>query len=226
MVEAVTLSVVDGAVGEQRPVTPFARVEQRVGAGDVQEGLLLPGKARFRQVLCRRAAAHGDIGIVTIQAGGQLGVAVEDRLAHLGRELGLGEQLADRRAHLGEVAAVVQHVDLLGDALLEVVGVDESAIRRRRGRETARHSDALGAHPLDHLAQRGVLPPDHRRVVGVECLEPPDQIAVGHVHPSRVGDHLESQYPVGSLDKRERLRFVWWSTDAYRTTERGSRPVR
>ena len=58
VVEALDLAVADGPVGEQRGVAAAAGVQQFPLARDVQEGLLLPGEARVRQVLGRRAAAH------------------------------------------------------------------------------------------------------------------------------------------------------------------------
>ena len=62
MIEAIVVAIDDGAIGEHRREAAAARLEQLVRAADVEEALMLAGKARRRQILGRGRAAdgHGD----------------------------------------------------------------------------------------------------------------------------------------------------------------------
>ena len=58
--EALVHAVGDGAVVVERGEHVADRVEHVVGAADVEEGLLLAGEGRFRQVFGRGRGAHGE----------------------------------------------------------------------------------------------------------------------------------------------------------------------
>ena len=60
MVEAVVDAIDDGAVGEDRGEAAPAGFDQFGLAADVEIALVLTGKARRRQILGGRRAAHGD----------------------------------------------------------------------------------------------------------------------------------------------------------------------
>ena len=59
VVDTQLLSVRDRAVGEQRRPAPADVLQQRIPAGDVQVGVLLPRERCCRQILGSRAGTHG-----------------------------------------------------------------------------------------------------------------------------------------------------------------------
>ena len=60
MVEAVIDPVPDGSVREQACEAPAYGIENLPLAGDVEIALVLPGKARGREILGRRGTPYGN----------------------------------------------------------------------------------------------------------------------------------------------------------------------
>jgi hypothetical protein len=173
-------AVGDGAVVVERGEDELDGVQHVVDAADVEEGLLLAGEGRVRQVLGRRAGAHGeaDLGsVVTVAAlvlADEAVVRLADVALEVGREGLLLDLPADVRAHLRELAGVVdvevgqQRVDAVGEPVLG----EEAAVRVGRGREPVGHGDAGGGQVLHHLPQRGVLAAHDLDVGEAEVGEP------------------------------------------------------
>ena len=80
VIEAESLAIRDGSVGEERGETGMARHEERRLAPHVQEAVLLTREARFRQVLGRGAAADGDRDVRDAHFLTQLAVRAPNRL--------------------------------------------------------------------------------------------------------------------------------------------------
>ena len=113
-----------------------------VGAAHVEEGFLLAGERRFRQVFCggRRAHGDGDIGPAVAHAL----VACDDFLLQARGEGRGQDPAADARAGLGEARDVVdvERGELLLDAVREPFVRQEVAVGVGRGGEAVRHRDA------------------------------------------------------------------------------------
>ena len=108
VVEAAVHAVGDGPVGEQRRQALVVGAQHFLLAADVEEGLLLPGKAGRRQVLGRGAGAHGRVRLGSILAA-QLRVGIDDLPGQVVRQRDGQEGLAEAPAALrqgGEVARV------------------------------------------------------------------------------------------------------------------------
>src|SRR5262249_32936005 len=63
VVEALSLAIANGPIGEEQSKAPAAGARQRLAA-TIEECLLLPGKARIRQILRRSARAHRHVGFI------------------------------------------------------------------------------------------------------------------------------------------------------------------
>ncbi|KAG0774949.1 hypothetical protein G6F22_013672 [Rhizopus arrhizus] len=74
MLEAVVHAIGDGAVVVQRGEHFLDLVHDIVGAGDVEEGFLLAGEGRIRQILGGGRRAHGHGHVAAAVVGAQLGV--------------------------------------------------------------------------------------------------------------------------------------------------------
>ena len=173
VIESVVDAIDDAAVGEQRGEALTAGLEQVVGAGDVEVGLVLAGEARGRQILGGRGAAHGDGDIGSVLLFERL-VGGCDALAHRLRAgggvddpAGLGGVLREQR-EVGDVEVVQQRAQRrpgVGRLQGFVIGL-------RGQREAVGNADALRTEFVIHLAERGVLSADQRDVVIADALEP------------------------------------------------------
>ena len=181
VVEALIDAVMDGAVGEQAGEASAARVEQTLGALDVEIGLLLSGEARRRQVLGGRRTAHRQTDIFAVLVL-KLAVRVENLRGQVVREPGAVDDLS------GALGLACQHGDVGGVDFVEL-GVQRVpgagafqhvAVGLGGGGEPVRNADALPGQLLVHLAQRGVLAADKRHVGNADLVEESD--VSGHTH--------------------------------------------
>lgn len=78
VVEAHTLPIINGAIGEERRETASARIKKLAGSTDVQIRLLLAGEARLGKVFGRGATTHGHLGILAITGAPELLVRGDD----------------------------------------------------------------------------------------------------------------------------------------------------
>ena len=98
MVEALERAIGDRTVGEERGIALAAGFEQGGLAHDVEEGLLLTGKARVGQVLGGGAGADGDGGQGLARAFAERAVGRKDVIADIGGKVAARDGGADRRA--------------------------------------------------------------------------------------------------------------------------------
>ena len=167
------VAVADRPVGEQRGEAAPAGIEQRRLAADVEEGLLLAGEARVRQVLGRRARPDGDIGIVPAHLAAQVAVGGADRFCGFFRPVGTSEGMADALARLLQrLLPVVEVGQRRTNDFGEPVRLDKAPVGAGGGREAGRHLDAFGGQSPQHLAERGVLAADPRHVADSDIDQP------------------------------------------------------
>ena len=176
VVEAFIDAIADGAVGEERGKTALATIEHREMAADVQVSLVLPGHAGVRQVLRRRAAAHGHVGGMQRAALKRI-VGGEDFRFEVARQLGGENGVTNLRAALPEVLHVARIESLEDVANLRVQSRLAQKIAKPVGGDgkAIRHLHTLGRQLAEHLAQRSVLPADQRHVVDADVSEPFDE---------------------------------------------------
>ena len=137
--KAMLLAVGDGPVGEQGGKAAFAGVQQRRFTLDVQEGVLLAGKAGFWEVFGCGAGAHGNGPLA------QIAVSDSDRLLQVGRQLGREHQVS------GLASGLLQGDEIVGvelkqkrlQARQQGVRGQEVAIGLGGGGKSARHPHAL-----------------------------------------------------------------------------------
>ena len=176
VLEAVVHAVGDGAVVVQGGEHFLHLAHDVVFAGDVEEGFLLAGEARIRQVFRGRRGAHrhGDFGGARV--GAHLAVTGADGLVQRRRQRRVHHPAADFGAGLDQFADVldVQRLQAAVHALRQLVEVDELAIGIRGGRETAGHGHAELAQMTDHLAEGGVLSAHLGQIGQTQFVQPQD----------------------------------------------------
>ena len=102
VIETFRLPVADGPIGEQRREAAPAGSEQRRLAANVEEGLLLTGKARIGQVLGSGARSHRDVHVRPARAAAQFGIGALNRGLDVGGKLSLQKDAANGLAGLGQ----------------------------------------------------------------------------------------------------------------------------
>jgi hypothetical protein len=156
-----------------------SEAKQRSLADDVEEGFLLAGEARLRQVLGRGGAAHRDGDPLVGDLDAEVAVSAGDGLGDRRRELGALDEPTDRLAGPGQR-------DLAGrelgqgvlDRLPELVGGQEVPVRLGGRGEAGRDLDANRAQRAYQLAERGVLAADARHVGRRQVAQADDVVAV------------------------------------------------
>ncbi|KAG1274173.1 hypothetical protein G6F65_010619 [Rhizopus arrhizus] len=176
MLEAVVHAIGDGAVVVQRGEHFLDLVHDIVGAGDVEEGFLLAGEGRIRQILGGGRRAHGHGHVAAAGVGAQLGVGRADVLVQLRLQRGIDHPGADFLARGGQRVDVldVQRGQLVEDALGQVVVRDEVLEGFSGGGITARHRHAQTGKVADHLAQRRILAAYAGQVGQTQFVQPQD----------------------------------------------------
>ena len=172
---ALVHAVADGAVVVEAGEDLAHLRQHLVDAGDVEEGLLLAGERRVRQVLGGGRGAHreGRAGAVGRQA---LVFAADRRLEGRRKRL-LPDPAADLGAGLGQGAHVVgvEAGEALADPLGQPAFGEELAEGMRRGREAAGDADARLAQLADHFAEGGVLAADRLDIGHSQLFEAGDE---------------------------------------------------
>ncbi len=161
VIEVLGDPVADRPVGEERGEAVPAGIEQRRFAADVEEGLLLSGEARVRQVFRRGARAHRDVGIGLAGPFAELAIGGRDRDRGFGRPFSAQEGLAERLPHFrkrrlsgGQVLRVRRRSSPSGRS------PRGSANRRRRswripaGRERPCRRACAPSRPATHSCRR------------------------------------------------------------------------
>jgi hypothetical protein len=155
MGEVLVHAVSDRAVVVKRGEHFLHGVQDVLVAVDVEEGFLLAGEGRIREVFGGGRRAHREAAPAF---GGDGLVGGLDLGLELGRERQLDDPVADLRAGLRQCIDVVdvERVERRVDAVGKAIVGEELAISIRRGRKAARDTHA-GGQLADHLAERGVL---------------------------------------------------------------------
>ena len=175
MVEALVDAVVDGAVGEQARETTLARVEQALGALDVEERVLLPGEAGRRKVLGRRRAPDSETHILAVLLL-KLFVGAHDLRGQVVGNPCAIDDLTRALAFAGQRGDVigVDAVELLVQGLPGAGLVQHVPICLCSDREPVRDTDTLVGELLIHLAKRGVLSANDRHILDADLVEKAD----------------------------------------------------
>ncbi len=204
--EALVHAVGDSAVVVQRGEHVLDLVEHVIDAGDVEVALLLAGERGVRQVFGRGRRAHRERGLGALALGDAFEM-LADLLLQARLERRRGDPFADFLAGRGQRLDVVdvQAGQALGNALGQVVVLEEIAESQCRGGKTARNAHAGAVQLGDHLAQRCVLAADDLDIGHPQLLE---RQHVGAVH-RQVGHTslLLSGKPVGCA--RRCVLVVW-----------------
>ncbi len=134
-------------------------VHHIVGAGHIEEGLLLACERGVRKVLggCRGAHGHGNVAAAVL--GAQLGVGAADVAVQVRLQWGIDHPAADFLAGQRECIDVfdIQRCQPVEDALGQIVVRDEVLESFRGGRISTRNRDAQPSQVADHLAKRGIF---------------------------------------------------------------------
>ena len=176
VLEAVVHPIGDGAVVVEAGEDFLDLEDDVVLAGDVEEGLLLPGKGRVREILGGGRGAHGDRHVAAAVLRGELAVGLADLPVQFRLQRGFDHPAADLAAGTGQRIDVldVQAGQAIEDALVQVVVGDEVLERLRGGREPARNRHAQPREVADHLAEGGVLAAHAGKIVQAQLVQPED----------------------------------------------------
>jgi hypothetical protein len=176
MIEPLVDAIRDRAVGEQRREGAPACVDEGRVALDIEEGLLLAGKAGVWQVFGGRAAADRDIdGFVHPLA--EPIVGRQNRFFDRRGQCAEQEGLTDLAPALLEIADIarIEPGDERANLFIEMVALEKRAIGAHGDREAVRHVDSGCAQCAPQLAERGILPADQGDVVNAEVVEPSNE---------------------------------------------------
>ncbi|SPU45759.1 Uncharacterised protein [Brevundimonas diminuta] len=176
MVEALGLSIADGAIREERGVAPSARLQQRGLAADVEEALLLAGEAGVGKVLGGGAGADRDIRIRPADASAKIAVGGANGLGALFRPRRRQEGRAEPRASVGKRR--LSHGPIADggrDHGAQAARVEEAPIGLGCGRKAGRHAHAPATQIADHLPKGSVLAAHLGDRGSIDALEPQDQ---------------------------------------------------
>ncbi len=159
MLEAVVDAVGDRAVVVQRGEHFLDLVHDIVGAGHVEEGLLLAGEGGIGQIFGGGRGAHRDGDIAAAVFTAQLGVGAADVLVQFRVERGIDHPTADFLAGQGQGTDIfhVQRGQLVEDALGQIVMGDEVLEGFRGGCITAGDRHPQTGQVADHFAKRRIL---------------------------------------------------------------------
>ena len=176
MLETVVHAVGDGAVVVQRGEHFLDLVHDVVGTGHVEEGFLLAGEGRIRQILGGGRRTHGHGNVAAAILGTQLGVGGADVLVQLRLQRGVDYPAADFLAGGGQRIDVldVQRGQPVEDALGQVVVRDEVLEGFSGGGITARHRNAQTGQVADHLAQGRILAAYAGQIGQTQFVQPQD----------------------------------------------------
>ena len=172
------------------------RPQHRVDAADVEQRVLLPREGGLGEILGRGRGAHCDGDIVPgraagqpVAAGAQFAVGGPDAGGEVRRERRVGDPAPYLAARLGERPQVldIQGVERGVDAFTEFAR-EEVAVCPGRDRKPAGDIHAGGGEMRDHLAERGVLPPDGFEIGESDRLEWRDIPGHGGSQPRPPGD--------------------------------------
>ncbi len=176
MLETVVHAVGDGAVVVQRGEHFLDLVHDVVGTGHVEEGFLLSGEGRIRQILGGGRRTHGHGNVAAAILGAQLGIGGADVLVQLRLQRGVHYPAADFLAGGGQRIDVldVQRGQPVEDALGQVVVRDEVLEGFSGGGITARHRNAQTGQVADHLAQGRILAAYAGQIGQTQFVQPQD----------------------------------------------------
>lgn len=152
VVEAVLLAIGDRPVGKKRRKAVLAALEHVVLTAHVQKGVLLAGEAGLRKIFRGGAASYGHRRRVDVQLFRELLVRFADGPGEVFREFRLADGRADSLADVLQVGAVVVFVNLLANALAQIVVIQKLPVRLGGRGEPVRHANAFFLEGRDHLA--------------------------------------------------------------------------
>ena len=194
MIETVIHPVDDAPIGEQGGEAAPARLEQVLGAADIEEALVLSGEARVGKIFGGRGTADRDGDTLAILCF-QLAIGGRDVAAHrvgpgggMDKGAGLRGTLRQDR-QIVNIAIVQQPMQPRpGVRLAQSVGVS----LRGQG-EAVGHAHSGSGERAIHLPERRVLAADQRNVFETDAVEPAD-IPRWCVHdgkgPATNGSHI------------------------------------
>ena len=165
MVEALVNAVGDGAVGEQRSLAAFDRVDQQLLAAHIEIGVVLAGEARAGQVFGGGRTAHGNAQVFAL-ARLQPAPGLAQRLFSLDRHCGGVNDFtrtqadARKRIHIALVQLVQKPVQL-GPRTRCFKRV---AVSLRRDGKAVGYAQPHRRESLEHFAQRSRLAADQRQI--------------------------------------------------------------
>ncbi len=134
---------------------------------------MLAGKARFGEIFCGRARAHGDIGPVGANTPRQVAIGLADGGGEILRPHAVLDRRADRFAGFGDRGLPLFQCRELGcDQRPEAVRLDEAPVSSGGDGKARRHLDAVRRQVAHQLSERSVLASDRRHVAAREVLEP------------------------------------------------------
>ena len=174
------------AVGDRTVVVEgcehfLQRVDDVVGAADVEEGFLLAGERGIGQVFGGGRGTHGHGDIFATGALAEFRVGLAHGLVEFRDQRGFDDPAADFGAGRGQGGDVIdiERGETVLDALGQAALGDELLEGLGRGRVAAGHRDAELAQVADHLAERGVLAADLAEIGQAQRIEPKNQVAQG-----------------------------------------------
>ena len=181
MLEAVVHAIGDGTVVVQRGEDFLDLADYIVGAGDIQEGLLLAGEGRIGQVFRGRGRTHRHRDIVAVGRGSALfgaqpGIGGADVPVQLRLQRRIDHPASDFRTGSSERPDIlhVQRRQPVVNPLVQGVVRDEGLERVGGGGETAGHRHTESGELADHLAERGVLAADLGEIGQAQVVQPQD----------------------------------------------------
>ena len=190
MVETLVDPIMDRAFEEQAGEAAAIGLDQQLVAADVQEGLVLPGETRGRQVFGGRRTADGDAQIGTVLRL-QLVIRVQNLLAQIAGYRCGGDQVVRAPGTVGEIADVagLQSVEDAVECAPGAGSLENVPVGLRGDREPVRHAHAGGAQLAVHLSERGVLAADACHVARCDRPKRPDEPCLREAVKSRDGSN-------------------------------------
>ncbi len=222
VLEAVVHAVGDRAVVVKAGEDFLHLVDDVVVAGNVEEGLLLPGKGGIGQVLGGGRRAHGHCDVATAVLTAQLAVGGTDVRIQRRLQRGVDHPAADLPAGRGQCRHVldVQRRQPVEDALVQVVVGDEVLERLGGGGEAAGDRDAQPGQVADHLAERGVLAAHAGQVVEAQRVQPEDVLVQGGRSPGCSGRGQGVEL-AGAGSGRSQAAMIARASDPYKVDSTG-----
>ena len=175
VIEAICVAIDDRPIGEGRRKALSARLFELGDALDVEEAVMLPGKARRRQIFGGGGTANSDRDPRPVHRF-EFSIALHEHRSDPVRTRCGVDEGPSFGSRSGQAVDVIR-ADPVEQGRQLRPGAARSkrlAVHFRRQGEAVRHLHTLPGQRRDHLAQRRILPADRCQISGANVPEPAD----------------------------------------------------